>query len=317
MNGGWAVRLEEDGHAHYLMLGATERSDGLRRAHRLQEQLGRLGLNWVLDHYPREKSVAIRWVSNPMCWTYFAVHTRPLQADFNPDGKVFSEPAGIPAAPDAAKPNSFPADVPRLRVLVVEPDRGLRVAWEESINQQDGCECVATVSDPAEISGEFAAQDIGLVLQNDGTVGSPRPPWIQNVPRLWFSVYEDSDQLFRSTPGGAYGYVLQRCFPDECLKPLVGWHRGGRLTSERVDALVRHHFQSMVVSGSYRDEGAMGRLTPREMEVLGLLSRGFVDKEIAAALGISGWTVHGHVKSIFDKLGVRTRTEAVVHYLRR
>lgn len=53
-------------------------------------------------------------------------------------------------------------------------------------------------------------------------------------------------------------------------------------------------------------------LTKREREVLALLGQGLADKEIAAALGISPWTVHGHVKKIFERLGVRTRTEAVI-----
>lgn len=58
-------------------------------------------------------------------------------------------------------------------------------------------------------------------------------------------------------------------------------------------------------------------LTPREHEVLALLSKGELAKEIASSLGISIWTVHGHVKNIFEKLGVHTRTEAVVKYLQK
>ena len=69
------------------------------------------------------------------------------------------------------------------------------------------------------------------------------------------------------------------------------------------------------LSGRHTD--ALARLTPRENEVLLLLSKGGVDKEIAQAMGISVWTVHGHIKKIFERLGVRTRTEAVVHYLEK
>ncbi len=61
----------------------------------------------------------------------------------------------------------------------------------------------------------------------------------------------------------------------------------------------------------------VSRLTRRENEVLALLSKGRADKEIAQALGISAWTVHGHIKSIFERLGVRTRTGAVVRYLEK
>ena len=55
----------------------------------------------------------------------------------------------------------------------------------------------------------------------------------------------------------------------------------------------------------------------REREILDLLSRGFADKEIGGELGISVWTVHSHLKRIFAKYGVRTRTEAVVKHLQK
>jgi len=61
----------------------------------------------------------------------------------------------------------------------------------------------------------------------------------------------------------------------------------------------------------------MAKLTHREHEVLALLSKGYVDKEIADSLRISIWTVHGHVKNIFEKLGVHTRTEAVIKFLQK
>jgi DNA-binding CsgD family transcriptional regulator len=58
-------------------------------------------------------------------------------------------------------------------------------------------------------------------------------------------------------------------------------------------------------------------LTSREREVLDYLSKGYIDKEIAEALGISAWTVHGHIKSIFEKFDVHSRTAAVVKYLQK
>jgi DNA-binding CsgD family transcriptional regulator len=61
----------------------------------------------------------------------------------------------------------------------------------------------------------------------------------------------------------------------------------------------------------------MAKLTPREHEILVLLAKGYLAKEIADSLGISIWTVHGHAKSIFEKLNVHTRTEAVVKFLQK
>jgi DNA-binding CsgD family transcriptional regulator len=58
-------------------------------------------------------------------------------------------------------------------------------------------------------------------------------------------------------------------------------------------------------------------LTPREEEILLRLSKGYPDKQIASTLNISSWTVHNHMKNIFRKLGVHTRTQAVLKYLQR
>jgi DNA-binding NarL/FixJ family response regulator len=80
---------------------------------------------------------------------------------------------------------------------------------------------------------------------------------------------------------------------------------------------VKRFFNELLRPRSTQRTGALARLTPRENEVLLLLSKGCVDKEIAQALGISAWTVHGHIKKIFERLQVRTRTEAVVRYLEK
>lgn len=75
------------------------------------------------------------------------------------------------------------------------------------------------------------------------------------------------------------------------------------------------HLSALLPSGPPFWE--IAKLTPREHEVLAFLSKGDLVKEIADTLGISKWTVQSHVKSIFEKLKVHTRTEAVIKYLRK
>ncbi|MGA2871453.1 MAG: LuxR C-terminal-related transcriptional regulator, partial [Verrucomicrobiota bacterium] len=77
------------------------------------------------------------------------------------------------------------------------------------------------------------------------------------------------------------------------------------------------YFKKLLQSPSSGDKSALAKLTRRECEVLALLTKGLVDKEIAQAMGISIWTVHGYIKSIFERLKVHTRTEAVVRYLEK
>jgi DNA-binding NarL/FixJ family response regulator len=83
------------------------------------------------------------------------------------------------------------------------------------------------------------------------------------------------------------------------------------------DRMVRRYFQECLEPRDGRSEPHPTLLTARETDVLELLRRGLVDKEIAGELGLSVWTVHSHLKRIFAKLGVRTRTEAVVRHLQK
>ena len=135
---------------------------------------------------------------------------------------------------------------------------------------------------------------------------------------LLFSVYEDSGELFKSTTGGSAGYLLKRTPPDHLLAPISGAPPREKLSSRQISGRVWKYFQKVFAPLQTGDAAAeMQKLSPRECQVLDCLSRGYVDKEIAATLGISAWTVHGHLKNIFEKLGAHSRTEAVVKYLQR
>jgi DNA-binding NarL/FixJ family response regulator len=143
-------------------------------------------------------------------------------------------------------------------------------------------------------------------------------PIAPNVMGLLLSVYEDSEQLFKSTPGGAGSYMLRRTSPTQILAPIAAAWEKGVFTREEIAESVRHYFEAAVVSlpvgGSAHE---LVNLTPREHEILGLLSKGHPDKEIAEILRISTWTVHGHLKKIFEKLHAHNRTDAVVKYLHK
>jgi DNA-binding NarL/FixJ family response regulator len=94
--------------------------------------------------------------------------------------------------------------------------------------------------------------------------------------------------------------------------------REPRLPATALAEQIKRYFQGLfelpVTGEPLRD---LADLTNREHEILICLSKGFTDKEIADALSISVWTVHGHVKRVFEKLGVHSRTEAVIKYLQK
>jgi len=131
-------------------------------------------------------------------------------------------------------------------------------------------------------------------------------------------VYEDSAELFRTTPGGAGIYVLRRTPPNGFLEPLREPLGQEYCSNREVAAQIRQYFQKELVNttpvGPVRP---LARLTGREQEVLTLLSQGYRDKNIADLLAISAYTVHEHVRNIFEKLNVHNRTEAVVRFLQK
>ena len=110
---------------------------------------------------------------------------------------------------------------------------------------------------------------------------------------------------------------LTRVNPANVLDPMLQAGNFPGAAGEDPLAPVKLFFKGLLRRRAGQHTDALARLTPRENEVLLLLSKGCVDKEIAQAMGISVWTVHGHIKKIFERLSVRTRTEAVVRYLEK
>jgi DNA-binding NarL/FixJ family response regulator len=125
------------------------------------------------------------------------------------------------------------------------------------------------------------------------------------------TVYEDTELIFSALAAGATGYLLKRTPPAELLSSIREVHGGG---SPMTSHIARKVVQSFRPNGL--PPGAADGLSPREHEVLDHLARGYLYKEIASALGISYDTVHTHIRRIYEKLQVHSRTEAVAKHLR-
>jgi DNA-binding NarL/FixJ family response regulator len=126
------------------------------------------------------------------------------------------------------------------------------------------------------------------------------------------TVYDNNDRIFDALAAGASGYLLKRDAPTKLLECLDDLLSGGSPMSSAIARKVVQHFQK---SPPAKDEDH--NLTPREKQILELLVRGGLYKEIAWDLGIGVETVRTHLHNIYAKLHVRTRTEAVVKYLGR
>jgi DNA-binding NarL/FixJ family response regulator len=132
---------------------------------------------------------------------------------------------------------------------------------------------------------------------------------------VMLTAYEDTENIFNALAAGAAGYLLKRAPRSELLEAIREVRRGGSPMTTHIARKVVQSFQK--TSPSLQPGGGGDTLSTREQEVLDLLSQGFLYKEIADKLGISYETVHTYIRRIYEKLQVRTRTEAVAKFLRR
>jgi len=299
-----AAYIDHAGVGYFFPLGTPEVGTAAAKAHQIHQMAIKQGWNATCRHFSRELLVCFEWCMNPVLWTYTTIHTL----------------VGKRARRES---DSLPTNPNRQRILVVELDAGIRRAMCWSIDQQAGF--VSVPCDSVEsFTHALALHKPRMVLLNRNLAGrigfksaGTVTPIQPGVPALTYSVYVDGDQMFVSTPGGAGGYLVKRVKPDRLLEPILKVANRSELMTEDFLLRVKYYFQELLQLHSSHDNLALAKLTRREREVMELLSKGCVDKEIAQTMGIGVWTVHGHIKSIFERLHVRTRTEAVIRYLEK
>ena len=300
----FAVRIEHGGISHYFPLGALAEEAAATKALEIYRTVVGKGWDTANHRFSRELTLGFHWAANPVAWTYTTIHTRIQKPE---------------AQPDDAK-NKSP-----LSIVVAESDAGVHEAIAWYLRQSLPAINTVAIARGTDALQEIPRRPFQLVLVNHGLPDMSGDRFLEKLkvvapqlPGLIYSVYEDSDQLFRSTPGGASGYLLKRTPPEQMLEPVRGLLSQGILFPQQMVQQVRQYFQNataLLQSGGEVHE--IDKLTPREKEILGHLSKGYLDKEIAHTLGISVWTVHGHLKNIFEKLQVHSRTEAVVKFLQK
>ena len=206
-----------------------------------------------------------------------------------------------------------------ITVSIVEDNNQLRATLARVISRAEGFRCLSQYPD-AETAVEALPRDRPDVVLMD--INLPGMNGVECVRRLkqlapdslviMLTVYEDTENIFNALAAGASGYLLKRTPRGEVLDAILEVHRGGSPMTTHIARKVVQSFQQTGAS-SQPTEG----LSPREQEVLDCLSKGFLYKEIADKLGISYETVHTYIRRIYEKLQVRTRTEAVAKFLRR
>ncbi len=204
-----------------------------------------------------------------------------------------------------------------IRTALIEDNAPFAQALEEYLRLSGSAvQCVAIYSTGEEAINAIPNSPPEVVLVD---VNLPRMNGIECVARLKalcpsilpliLTMYEDTPLIFDALKAGACGYLLKRTPPAEIVVAIEQLRAGGSPMSPQI---ARH-----VVSFFHRPTSGDGLsvLTDRERGVLDLLAKGFLYKEIAGRLGISIDTVRTHLRKIYDKLHVHSRTEAVLRYL--
>jgi DNA-binding NarL/FixJ family response regulator len=210
-----------------------------------------------------------------------------------------------------------------IQVALVEDDPNLRANLAAMLNSAAGFQCQAAYPDaPAALRGIPANRpDVVLMDINlPGMLGTECVRRLKDLtphlPVLMLTVYEDSEQIFKSLMSGATGYLLKRTPKDKLLEAIREVDAGGAPMSRQIARRVVQFFQKVNEQpGDVQQPALVVSLTDREKEVLAALAKGYAYKEIAGQLNISFETVRTHLRTIYEKLHVHSRTEAVLKYL--
>jgi two-component system nitrate/nitrite response regulator NarL len=299
-----SIRIDHEGASCYFPLGTARREEAAQRALQIYKVIISKGWEAATRQVSRELTTAFHWSDNPLAWTYTTIHT---ENSLHPRARMARQ--NLP--------------VRGLQVAIAESDAGIRVALANCVNRMPGFECAAAFAKPGDALDHARHHSLHLVLIGQNAAEKPGAVYLEElrsvapgVAGLIYSVHEDSEELFRTTPGGAGYYLLKRVVPTRFLEPIAEALER-RSPGEITDAAWQYFKDTVFSSPIGGPTQELTNLTQREHEVLALLSKGHQDKSIAHKLCISAYTVHVHVRNIFEKLGVHNRTGAVVKYFQK
>jgi DNA-binding NarL/FixJ family response regulator len=200
---------------------------------------------------------------------------------------------------------------PTIRVLCADDHRLMREGIARIVGVQPDMTVVAQASDGEQAVAQFLKYRPDVTLMD---LEMPTMTGIQAIQAILghqadarivvLTMYHGDEDIHRAIAAGAMGYLLKDTLPDDLIRVIREVHSGRRAIPPEIAAALEQR-------------ASQPTLTFRESQVLELLATGKRNKEIAAALGISGDTASAHIKSIFLKFNVHDRTAALAEALRR
>lgn len=204
-----------------------------------------------------------------------------------------------------------------VKIAIVEDNKTTRegLATIVGLSPEYKCVCIcetaeeALVQIPKHHQPDVILMDIQLPNMSGVECVALIKERLPSVQVIMVTVYEDPDRIFRALRAGASGYLLKRATPEQVLNAIRDVQSGGVPMSAEIARKVIAHFQTQAAAAA-----DVEKLSPREREVLDLVVHGFANKEIADRLSVSVEAVRWHLKHIYQKLHVHSRTEAALKF---
>jgi DNA-binding NarL/FixJ family response regulator len=200
-----------------------------------------------------------------------------------------------------------------ITISIIEDQHDMRESLIESLGNATGLRCVGAHATGEEGLRDIPGENPDVVLMD---INLPGMNGIQCVSRLkrclpktqvlMLTTYDEGDLIFDSLRAGANGYLLKNMPREEMVQAVQQVHAGGAPMSLQIARKVINHFHRT------KPVSDLEQLTSRELEILRLLAKGHMYKEIADQLAISISTVRTHVTAIYEKLHVHSRTQAAM-----
>ncbi len=203
--------------------------------------------------------------------------------------------------------------MPTIKVVIVEDDKEIRSLMEFLLSEAPDIEVVRSFSTGDNFLKAFDSFECDVVLMDINMPGKsglecvaeakPKKPAVQY---LMSTMFENAAYIFQALCSGATGYLIKNNTGDRIIEAVRDIHQGGSPMSSQIARMVVNSLGAKQMNVIHSDQ-----LTAREKEILDLLAKGLMYKEIASQKDISTETVRKHVRNIYEKLQVTTRMEAI------
>ena len=204
-----------------------------------------------------------------------------------------------------------------IKVSVVEDIPELRNGLVSLLEWDDRFEAVSSHSDAESAIGHIIAMEPDIVVMDINLPGMNGIECLKKIKKdcphtqfIMFTIYEDDEHLFDALEAGASGYVLKKASQQKILDSLEELYNGGAPMSTSIARKVINRLKKPETNDFLN-------ITEREKEILTLLGKGLLYKEIAEQLHITTGTVKQHLHKIYEKLHVQNRTEAILKFNRQ